>query len=565
MSTFGARQLAGDVAAARRGRVSRSGKTLALAVALTTLVGCSGSDSLPTLSLSAVTSMFELEPVAGWEPPGWSDDLGVTTAAHSDSVASPLAEETASLGNGDALGLMTGRIRNDTIGFAARYVQLPMRHRFNERMDELLWEAIGATGGSFTPEVFPETANLNDRGCVPGSLTWPAGRVLTEPTTGPTGTVGTAMTCEVLEAFGNILGVGVRVVSGNAEAGAESATIAVDRLTNIYINVSDGSIHEAIPRWSAEAPAALWQHVVSSLRRDVGGLSTAEIGTPAEDQVALAKTALDTARNLGEGQLALTVAPGITSPELVALGTEPTTVPIDVQVKAELAAQWVSAELAAIHADTSVPFVGLPAWNASLPVNCMLLACIAVTYDDGPSPMTPALLDTLWAQRAPTTFYMMGKAVAVAPDTVARAASEGHEIGSHTVTHPELTKLPKSEARAQVLDAAHAISNITGHAVTSFRPPYGDINNEIIAEVNLPAILWSIDTNDWKLPGKPALLERSVGVAGIGDIILFHDTHADTVDVANDVIVGLRNRGFALVTVTELFDGALPQGRVSHR
>lgn len=569
MFEIGVRRPARVSAAARPRHARLLRKMLALTVAVSTLVGCAGSEGAgsgdtPTFSLESVTSLFELEPIAGWEPPGWDIEGGVTVAVHDagDQPAEPVA--TDSFGNGDTLGLMGGRIRNDSIGFAARYVQLPMRHRFNERMDEMLWEAISATGGSFTPEVFPESANLNDRGCVAGSLTWAAERVLTDPATGPVGAVGTSITCEVLEAYGSIIGVGVRVVTGSASESTEAA-IAVDRVSNIYINVSDGVIYEAIPRWSVGASAALWLSVVASLRRDAGGLSTSEIAAPAEEQVALVQAALDSARADADGNLEMTIGPGILSPELAALGEEPTTEPLDVQVGGEIASSWATPELAAIHTDNSVPFVGLPAWNASLPVNCMLLACVAVTYDDGPSPMTPTLLDTLWAQRAPVTFFMLGNAASAAPATVARAASEGHEIGSHTVSHPELTKLPVKDARDQVLNAAKTITGITGVPVTSFRPPYGAINNEIIEAVGLPAILWTVDTNDWKLPGKTALLERSVGVARPGDIILFHDTHADTVDAANDVVVGLRNRGFALVTVTELFDGALPSGRVSSR
>lgn len=579
MHNIGVRPSVLATAAARRRKGKRVRKALALSVALVTLVGCSssGGGSTNPLSdaLSSVTSLFELEPVPGWEPPAWGEEqgagLGITISTNSSATAdaaepSDAADAATSLGNGDALGFTGGRIRNDAVGFAARYVQLPMRHRFNERMEELLWEAIGQTSGTFTPEVFPESALLNDRGCVPGSLTWPAERVLTDPATGPVGATATAFICEVLEAYGNILGVGVRIVSGSvAETDTGAATIDADRMINLYANVSDGSVHESIPRWSADAPVELWQGVVALLRREAGGLSTVEIAAPTEDQVALAKEALDRASGTGAGHLTLTIAPGITSPELEGLGVQPTHEPIAVQVDAELSARWVSDELEAIHTDRLVPFVGVPAWNASLPVNCMLLACIAVTYDDGPSPLTPGLLDTLFAQRAPVTFFMLGKAAAAAPDTVLRAAREGHEIGSHSVNHPDLTKLPTEEANDQVRKAADTIAGITGVPVTSFRPPYGAVNAEIIKTVGLPAILWSIDTNDWQEPGKAVLLERSVGEARPGDIVLFHDTHADSVEVAHDVVVGLRNRGFAMVTVTELFDGALPSGRVGRR
>ncbi len=81
----------------------------------------------------------------------------------------------------------------------------------------------------------------------------------------------------------------------------------------------------------------------------------------------------------------------------------------------------------------------------------------------------------------------------------------------------------------------------------------------------MPAILWNVDTNDWREPGQAALVERSAGSAGPGDIILFHDTHSDTVEAAGAVVRGLRDRGLELVTVTQLFGGQVPGGKVRSR
>jgi peptidoglycan/xylan/chitin deacetylase (PgdA/CDA1 family) len=96
-----------------------------------------------------------------------------------------------------------------------------------------------------------------------------------------------------------------------------------------------------------------------------------------------------------------------------------------------------------------------------------------------------------------------------------------------------------------------------------YRPPYGALNQKVLDAVGQPAILWSIDTLDWKKPGREELVRRSVGAADPGDIILFHDIHAETVENADVVIRGLRDRGFTLVSVTQLFDGKVPKGRVS--
>lgn len=218
-----------------------------------------------------------------------------------------------------------------------------------------------------------------------------------------------------------------------------------------------------------------------------------------------------------------------------------------------------------MHAALDTPFSGVTGTPSRVPIDCDLIPCIALTYDDGPGPFTSRLVDTLVAERARATFLMLGDRVDAHVDTVARIIAEGNEIGSHTMTHPDLTELPLPEATAQVLDAADAIERASGEPVTLFRPPYGEVNDEIIDAVQLPAILWSIDTNDWQEPGEPALIERSVSAADPGDVILFHDIHSDSVEVASDVIRGMRDRGFETVTVTELFDGSVPEGRVSSR
>jgi peptidoglycan/xylan/chitin deacetylase (PgdA/CDA1 family) len=116
-----------------------------------------------------------------------------------------------------------------------------------------------------------------------------------------------------------------------------------------------------------------------------------------------------------------------------------------------------------------------------------------------------------------------------------------------------------------VVDVEALLTKLTGRAVGIYRPPYGAVDDKVLAAVGQPAILWSIDTLDWKKPGREELARRSVGVATPGDIILFHDLHAETVENADVVLRGLRDRGFTLVTVEQLFGGSVPAGRVTRR
>lgn len=506
------------------------------------------------------------EPLAGWVPPQAAGAGGVALAA--EAAAGPEAPGGAAAGDtadplavaqpsgiapdAAALGLVGGRLRNDALPLAARYVQLPGVPAFNERVDRLLWEAIGATGQPYVPQVHPVEAGLAERGCVAGSASWAAAEVLTRPETAPAGGAGTAITCEVAGAFGNVLIITMRTVIGSPEA------VNADTSLTLTVDVSTGAVTEGVQEWSDAAPAELWRATVGLLRQQAGGLSTAELAEPDAGQLQLAVAALAQATHSAGGGLLVTMPAGVAAPELQGLGIEATTEPLALTVNAATALTWASEQRRALLAAADQPFAGLPAAPSSAPVDCALVPCIALTYDDGPSAFTPELLDTLASRHANATFYMIGGYAEGSRDLVARAAAEGNEIGSHTMNHKTLTKIPIEEARAQVRDAAAALAAASGQSVATYRPPYGEINAAAQAAIDMPAVLWSIDTNDWRKPGQQALYERTVPPARPGQIVLFHDTHADTVQAAGAIIDGLRNRGFEPVTVSELFGGAVP-------
>lgn len=524
---------------------------------------------LPALVLGAALTLSACapEPIGGWQAPPALQPAGVVlVVAGADPPATIDDSDAAGLGAGGAaavapmpttaidsgeLGLVERRLRNDAIGLAARYVEVPGVPGFTETAEQLVRAAIAATGQPYTPAVFGPEAQLADRGCVAGSASWPAAEVLTRPETGPPGGIGTAITCEVTAAFGHTLIVAMRMVTGGP------AGITGDALRTFVLDTASGSVTEGMPEWSPEAPSQLWTAAIELLRQQAGALSTAPVAAPDATQTALAAEALAAAAHPTDGGLLVTLPAGVTSPELEGLGVGPTTAPTELRVDAFTADSWASPERRALLADAGTPFTGVAA-GARAPVDCTLLPCIALTYDDGPSPHTPQLLDTLAAHRAAATFYMIGGIAAGRPDVVARAAAEGHELGSHTMNHRTLTKITDAEARGQVRDAAALLAELSGSGVATYRPPYGEIDAETQAAIGMSAVLWTIDTNDWRRPGQAALIERTVGPSRPGDIVLFHDTHADTVEAAGPIIEGLRARGFELVTVSELFGGEVP-------
>ncbi|MGK0741416.1 polysaccharide deacetylase family protein [Leucobacter sp. Z1108] len=522
-----------------------------------------------TLALAVTLSACAAEPVAGWLPPTAPESAVTAGVLLVPGGADPLirddtAAATESLALvGDArsfdaaeLGLAPHRLRNDALGLAARFVYVPGVPAFNDHVDRLIWAAIGASGQPYVPEVHPVEAGLADRGCVAGSAAWPAAEVLSRPETGPVGGTGTAITCEVTGAFGSTLVLVMRTVTGSV------AGITSDELQTLYLDVSTGGMTEGVQEWREEAPAKLWAAAGELLRLQAGALSTAPLAAPDATQLALAAEALASAAHPDGGGLRVTLPPGLTSSELEGIGVGPTTGQTVLQVDAATANGWASDQRRALLAAAGQPFVRLAAAGARMPIDCALLPCVALTYDDGPSGFTPELLDTLAAHHAAATFYMIGGAARGNPEVVARVADEGHEVGSHTMNHKTLTKIPLADARAQVHDAAALLRQLSGQPVATYRPPYGAINADAQAAIDMPSVLWSIDTNDWQRPGQSALYERAVLPAQPGHIILFHDTHADTVNAAGDIIIGLQNRGFELVTVTELFGGAVPDAIV---
>ncbi|MGO1538415.1 MAG: polysaccharide deacetylase family protein [Leucobacter sp.] len=499
---------------------------------------------------------------ASWQPPEWPSIGAELVMPGSQMVTSEVDTADTALvkvGLGAELGLVGGRLRNDALPIQARYAYIPGDHPVNERVTEIVRDAIAASGKNYTPEAFPLGTGLQDRGCLAGVMDWAGEEVLADPQTGPVGGSGTAVVCEVTAAFNETIGITMRVVTGDADK------VATDTRTTLYANLSDGSVMSDPHPWSDEAADAAWRTVIELIRRDAGGLSTAALEAPDEEQLALTSEALGLAYSTPEGHTTITFPAGLRAPELELLGVDATVDETVLSVAPETLALWQSDELVALNSQLAEPFTGAITWNAGTPVDCDLVPCVAVTYDDGPTEFTPRLLDTLAAHHAPATFFVLGPSVRGHPETAQRIVEEGHELGSHTVHHPDLTTLSAEGARNEVLGGVTAVAEVTGAQVTMYRPPYGAVNDAVINAVGLPAIMWSVDTNDWTKPGEAALVERAVEWVSPGGIVLFHDTHEESVAAAAAVFDGLANRGFTPVTVSQLFDGAVPQGIVRQR
>ncbi len=189
---------------------------------------------------------------------------------------------------------------------------------------------------------------------------------------------------------------------------------------------------------------------------------------------------------------------------------------------------------------------------------------VALTYDDGPSSYTSVILDILEQSHGVATFFVLGQQVPAHASILKRAYDMGCEIGNHTYSHQILTKVGISSIQSQITSTNNAVRDVTGVSPVVMRPPGGNYNGTVASTVGMPLILWSIDTLDWKTRNAAATQAAVLNHVKDGDIILMHDLYGPTAEASKVIIPELINRGYQLVTVSELADcrGGMLNGMV---
>ena len=179
---------------------------------------------------------------------------------------------------------------------------------------------------------------------------------------------------------------------------------------------------------------------------------------------------------------------------------------------------------------------------------------IALTFDDGPSQYTSQLLDGLAARGAKVTFFMLGQMAEERTSIVKRAWEEGHQICSHTYSHPNLNTLSAAEIRSQLSRTDSILDSALGFdARYMMRPPYGNANATVRSTVNVPAFYWSVDTRDWESRNADSAYNEFLRAARDGSIVLMHDVYPTTITAALNAIDTLQSQGYEFVTVAEMF------------
>jgi len=188
---------------------------------------------------------------------------------------------------------------------------------------------------------------------------------------------------------------------------------------------------------------------------------------------------------------------------------------------------------------------------------------IALTFDDGPNAtLTPKLLDLLAAHHFKATFFVVGQNAMDHPEILQRAVREGHEIGNHSWTHPNLGKMSDEAVRRELQKTDDAIVNAIGKHPTLMRPPYGSITARqkrwIHDDFGYRIIIWDVDPLDWKRPGPTVVCNRILKETHPGSIVLAHDIHPPTIEAMPATFDQLDRKGFKSVTVSELLAMAKP-------
>lgn len=182
---------------------------------------------------------------------------------------------------------------------------------------------------------------------------------------------------------------------------------------------------------------------------------------------------------------------------------------------------------------------------------------IAMTFDDGPSAAnTPRLLDLAAKKHIKLTFFLVGECAKENPALVQRELAEGHQVGNHSWSHPDLAKMSDEAVRAEIQKTQDAIIGASGYKPILMRPPYGALSARqrlwVSHEYGFKIILWDVDPLDWKRPGSSVVASRIIAGTRPGSIILSHDIHSATVDAMPQVFDTLLAKGYKFVTVSEL-------------
>lgn len=194
---------------------------------------------------------------------------------------------------------------------------------------------------------------------------------------------------------------------------------------------------------------------------------------------------------------------------------------------------------------------------------------IALTFDDGPYPVTtPLLVQTLRELGVPATFFLIGRDAEQFPALVRAIAAGGNEIADHTLTHPDLDRLDAAAVRAELDAGAAALERIVPDPAERrlFRPPHGRYTLATIRTAQaagFDTVLWSDDPGDWRSVGEADLEAHLLRHATAPEVVLLHSGRVATIALLPDLVARYRAAGYSFVTVGALLR-RVPAASLNH-
>ena len=190
---------------------------------------------------------------------------------------------------------------------------------------------------------------------------------------------------------------------------------------------------------------------------------------------------------------------------------------------------------------------------------------VALTFDDGPYPITtPLLLQTLRDLQVHATFFLIGRDAEQFPDLARAIAAGGNEIADHTLTHPNLDQLDDAAVATELREGAATLDRIARDPAEQrlFRPPHGRFTVDTLRTAQregFDTVLWNDDPGDWRAVGAADLRDHLLRYATAPDIVLLHSGRTATVVALGEVVTCFRRAGYTFVTVGELLGRATPE------
>jgi len=181
---------------------------------------------------------------------------------------------------------------------------------------------------------------------------------------------------------------------------------------------------------------------------------------------------------------------------------------------------------------------------------------VAISFDAAwGADKTEGIINILKEYKVSATFFLVGFWVEDYPEQAKMVSESGFEIGTHSNTHPDMTKLSKEDITLELNTSIQKIQEATGKTPKLFRAPFGSYNNTLLnvaEKLNLISIQWDVDSLDWKGISAKEICSRITSKVKNGSIILCHNNSKNILDALPMVLESLKNKGYTITSVGEL-------------